>query len=38
MDPITIAVELNSPRLSTIFGVLVEAAASELGRFSRVVT
>ena len=38
MDPITMAVELNRPRLCTIFGALAEMAASELGRFSGIVT
>ena len=38
MDPITIAVELNKPRLCTSFGALEETAASELERFSGLVT
>jgi hypothetical protein len=38
MDPITMAVELNRPRLCTIFGALDEGSDFKLERFSRVVT
>jgi hypothetical protein len=38
MDPITSAVELNRPRLSTILGELDAVSVSEFGRLPGVVT